>query len=367
MSVSVNIQKKLGAFLLDVSFETEGNALGLLGASGSGKSVTLQCIAGILRPDAGRIVLNGRVLFDSAKRIDVPPQKRNIGFLFQQYALFPNMTVFRNILAGVRTGSRAEKEAVVRNALRTFRLEEVSRQYPHTLSGGQQQRVALARMLVGKPELLLLDEPFSALDADLKRRLALELSETLGRYRGDVLFVSHDRDEVRRFCPKVCVLDNGRSESVRPTEQLLLAPETVADARLAGYANIAKTERAASGDVRVPKWGLTFSPAAAVPDGAWICFPESAVQVFPDEQPGTIRVSFLEEVFESGRRLCLYTADGSDPLEPIAALCPQEPEKTKNRSFWLKIDEKAVIVLNDPTHADIDFPKFLHKKREDMI
>ena len=340
MSVSVNIQKKLGAFLLDVSFETEGNALGLLGASGSGKSVTLQCIAGILRPDAGRIVLNGRVLFDSAKRIDVPPQKRNIGFLFQQYALFPNMTVFRNILAGVRTGSRAEKEAVVRNALRTFRLEEVSRQYPHTLSGGQQQRVALARMLVGKPELLLLDEPFSALDADLKRRLALELSETLGRYRGDVLFVSHDRDE---------------------------APETVADARLAGYANIAKTERAASGDVRVPKWGLTFSPAAAVPDGAWICFPESAVQVFPDERPGTIRVSFLEEVFESGRRLCLYTADGSDPLEPIAALCPQEPEKTKNRSFWLKIDEKAVIVLNDPTHADIDFPKFLHKKREDMI
>ena len=164
--LEVRIQKQLGAFSLNVSFTTEGT-LGILGASGSGKSVTLQCIAGTMKPDRGRIVLNGRVLFDSDAHICLPPQKRRIGYLFQQYALFPNMTVAQNIYAGIRSGTHTEKREIVLQALRTFRLEDVQKQYPRTLSGGQQQRTALARMLVGNPDLLLLDEPFSALDRHL--------------------------------------------------------------------------------------------------------------------------------------------------------------------------------------------------------
>ncbi|MFQ9427150.1 MAG: sulfate/molybdate ABC transporter ATP-binding protein [Oscillospiraceae bacterium] len=147
MSLYVDIEKRLGAFRLQSKFEVADETLALLGASGCGKSVTLKCIAGIMTPDRGRIVLNGRVLFDSEKRTDLTPQQRRVGYLFQQYALFPNMTVEQNILCGIRAGSRSEKRALAAEKLRMFRLEGLEKKYPAQLSGGQQQRVALARIL----------------------------------------------------------------------------------------------------------------------------------------------------------------------------------------------------------------------------
>ena len=169
MSLSVDIEKKVGAFHLRCAFEAENETMALLGASGCGKSMTLRCIAGILRPDRGKIVLNGRTLFDSEKHIDLPPQERRVGYLFQQYALFPHMTVEKNILAGTREGTRTERRDAVQKIMRTLGLEELAKRLPGQLSGGQQQRAALARILVGKPELLLLDEPFSALDEHINR------------------------------------------------------------------------------------------------------------------------------------------------------------------------------------------------------
>ena len=145
MSLSVDIEKKVGAFHLRCAFEAENETMALLGASGCGKSMTLRCIAGILRPDRGKIVLNGRTLFDSEKHINLPPQKRRVGYLFRQHALFPNMTVLQNIRCGVRSGSRAEKRRRAEEKLRRFRLEGLEKKYPAQLSGEQQQRMAPRR------------------------------------------------------------------------------------------------------------------------------------------------------------------------------------------------------------------------------
>ena len=154
--------------------------------------MTLKCIAGIEKPDRGTITLDGRVLFDSEKHINLTPQQRRVGYLFQQYALFPNMTAAQNILCGIRTGSRAEKKEKLAALLWTFRLEGLEKKLPAQLSGGQQQRVALARILASEPQAILLDEPFSALDSYLKWELELELGELLGAFDGPILWVSHE-------------------------------------------------------------------------------------------------------------------------------------------------------------------------------
>ena len=214
MSLIVDIEKKLGSFTLRSRFETAGGTMALLGASGCGKSVTLKCIAGIMTPDRGRIVLDGETLFDSEKRVDLTPQQRRVGYLFQQYALFPNMSVMQNIQCGIRTGSRAEKQRQAAEQLRRFHLEGLERKYPAQLSGGQQQRAALARSLCSEPRVILLDEPFSALDSFLKWNLELELKDLLADFGGPILWVSHDLGECRRNCQTVCVMENGVSAAV---------------------------------------------------------------------------------------------------------------------------------------------------------
>lgn len=262
MSLFVDIRKQMEDFRLDVHFEAETERLALLGASGCGKSVTLRCIAGILTPDEGKIVLDGATLFDSAAGINLPPQKRQVGYLFQQYALFPHMTVRQNIAAAVRNKTRRAEQTG--ELLGRFRLEDVAHKKPHQISGGQQQRCALARILASEPKAILLDEPFSALDSYLKQQLELELTETLDHFPGPVLWVSHDRGEVFRSCRRVCVLENGRSQGTYSLRQLFHAPGTEAAARLSGCENF--TEALPGEDrVTLPKWGLTLSCHQAVP------------------------------------------------------------------------------------------------------
>lgn len=258
----VNIRKRMGSFLLESQFSAENEALALLGASGCGKSVTLKCVAGILRPDEGRIELDGQVLFDSAGKIDLPPQKRNVGYLFQQYALFPNMTVAQNIAVAVRDNT--SRETAVAEKLRQFRLEDVAAKRPAALSGGQQQRAALARIFASQPQAILLDEPFSALDSYLKYQLELELSETLAAFPGTVLWVTHDRGEAWRNCRRVCVMDGGHTQPVQSREALFLAPGTESAARLSGCKNFAAASPKDE-DVFLPEWGLTLSCRRAVP------------------------------------------------------------------------------------------------------
>ena len=207
MSLKVNIRKRLGNFNLDVAFETERGVFAILGASGCGKSMTLKCIAGIETPDEGRIELNGRVLYDSAKKINLTPQKRRVGYMFQDYALFPNMTVEQNIKAGM--GKHPEEEKV-RSYINRFRLEGMEKHYPAQLSGGQKQRVAMARMIASEPDILLLDEPFSALDSYLKWELEQEMRDMLAEVQKPVLdlrtaidheTVVHPEDDILNHIP----------------------------------------------------------------------------------------------------------------------------------------------------------------------
>ncbi len=224
----VDIEKKLSCFTLKVRFECDKLPLSLLGPSGAGKSVTLRCIAGIERPDKGRIVLDDTVLFDSEKRINLPPQKRRVGYLFQDYALFPNMTVWENIKAGMKNTPRNEREKKAEDLLRKFRLSHLRSARPATLSGGEKQRTALARIFASEPKVLLLDEPFSSLDTDLKWELEDELKLRFKDFDGDIVIVSHYIDEVLELCDHVVRIRDGASDdpvNVRDYYQTVLRSE----------------------------------------------------------------------------------------------------------------------------------------------
>lgn len=190
MSLQAVIKKRFSGFSLDVSLNTNGGVMGILGASGSGKSMTLKCIAGIETPDEGRIVLNGRVLFDSEKHINLPPQKRKVGYLFQNYALFPNMTVETNIAAGL-SGSKEEKQEAVARMIRLFKLEGLEKRYPSQLSGGQQQRMGIARAVVLNPDVILFDEPTSALDPELVGEV-LKVIKDIAKEGITMIIVTHE-------------------------------------------------------------------------------------------------------------------------------------------------------------------------------
>lgn len=266
MSLSVDIRKRLGDFSLDVSFKAENPAetLALLGASGCGKSMALKCVAGVERPDEGRIVLNGRVLYDSAARVNVPAQRRRVGYLFQSYALFPAMTVLDNVLVGARGATRAERLAMAARQIRAFRLEGLEGRRPAELSGGQQQRCALARIMASEPELLLLDEPFSALDGYLRWQLELELADTLRAFPGGVVFVTHSRDEVYRMCDRVCVLTDGRGGRTVPTSELFDAPATLAEALISGCKNVSPAVPVGPETLDCADWGVCLACGRAV-------------------------------------------------------------------------------------------------------
>ena len=258
MSILVDIKKDLGSFRLDVSFDTGDGFHGLLGPSGCGKSMTLRCIAGVERPDAGHIEVNGRTLFDSEKGIDLPPQQRNVGLLFQNYALFPNMTVEQNLRTVTRGLLRHQADASVEELLKRFHLEGRRDHMPRQLSGGEQQRTALARILLTRPGILLLDEPLSALDSYLRWQTELELMETLEDFAGTVVLVTHNRKEVYRMCRTVSVLDHGYARGAHGTENLFRHPRTLQECLLSGCKNYSRAEMLEDGRVYAADWGVTL-------------------------------------------------------------------------------------------------------------
>jgi len=252
-----NIKKNLRGFSLDVNITARHGVTALMGASGSGKSMTLRCIAGVSKPDWGRIELNGVTLFDSEKKINLPPQKRNTGFLFQDSALFPNMTARENIMAGAKNKPRRERQNAAAELAEVFRVSPHLDKYPHELSGGEKQRCALARIMAGTPNILMLDEPFSALDSHLRWELELELAAVFKRFAGPVLYVSHNRDEVYRLCSDITILNRGKAEASGGKWELFKNPVTVQAARLSGCKNIATVE-VRDGRAVVGDWGVEF-------------------------------------------------------------------------------------------------------------
>ncbi len=302
MSLSVHIKKDFGGFRLSVDLEHESGITGLLGASGCGKSLTLKSVAGIVTPDEGRIVLNGRVLFDSEQHINLKPQVRNVGYLFQNYALFPNMTVEKNILCGLnREKDKDVRKEKLENVMKMMELTKLRRSFPHQLSGGQQQRAALARILVSGPELLLLDEPFSALDAYLRDSLQIQVKELLENYGRDVLLVSHSRDEVYHLCSKVALIDNGKIFGAGRTKEIFANPKTRIGAVLTGCKNIAAVRKTGEYEVEVPEWGIRLKTGRPVEDHvcaigirAHYFNPRARENVFP-----VVYADRMEEPFET--------------------------------------------------------------------
>lgn len=265
MALYVDIKKKLGDFDLNIKFQTDREVLALLGASGCGKSMTLKCIAGIETPDCGIIKLDDHILFDSERKVNLPPQKRKVGYLFQNYALFPNMTVAENI-AFVVQGSKQDKIKAVTEKIKMFCLEGLENLYPVQLSGGQQQRVAFARILASETKLLMLDEPFSALDSYLKWQLEQELTSLLETYQKATLFVSHNRDEVYRICDRIAVMNRGNIDVIRTKHELFESPETLAGTILTGCKNISTAKKIDDYTVFAEEWELELQVEHLVPD-----------------------------------------------------------------------------------------------------
>ena len=271
MAVSIDIEKDFKGFSLRVKFNSTCATMGILGASGSGKSITLRCIAGIETPDRGRIVVNGRTIFDSDQKINLKPQQRRIGYLFQNYALFPTMTVKENIACGYRGKDKQERDKKVQDYITRYHLEGLEDHLPSQLSGGQQQRVALARMMTGEPEMILLDEPFSALDGYLKDVLQRDMQTFLKDYPGDMLLVTHSRDEAFRFCDQLILLKDGKTLTIGNTRQIFEDPGLIEAARLTGCKNYSAAERIDSHHIFAADWGISLRTVQQVPtDISWV-------------------------------------------------------------------------------------------------
>jgi molybdate ABC transporter permease protein len=263
-TLEIQVEKALEKFNLQVDLCAGTGAVGLLGASGAGKSMTLRMIAGVVAPDSGRIVLNGRVLYDSATGCNVPSARRRIGVVFQDYALFPHKTVAENVGFGLSALPERERRARVERQLNLMHIAELADLYPKEISGGQRQRVAIARCMAIEPDALLLDEPFAALDPYLRRQMEEQLRETLTTYNGVVIFVTHDMEEAFRFCCDLLVLDSGRVIARGPKHELFERPRTVVTARLTGCKNIVHARRAAADQIAVDAWNCRLKAASPV-------------------------------------------------------------------------------------------------------
>ncbi len=269
MSLEVDIHKKFKGFELHNAFTAGQETLGLLGASGCGKSLTMRSIAGIEKPDSGKIVVNGTVFFDRAPgkkpKVDLTPQQRKTALLFQNYMLFPNLTVAQNVAAGIgRDVSPADRDAIVAAELKRFGLDGFDKRYPAQLSGGQQQRVALARMLAARPGILMLDEPFSALDAHLKSVLEQNLVSLFDAFDGTILYVSHDIDEALRFCDRIAVVEAGHIMEIGTGDDLVNNPQSQAGIKLSGCKNATNAVYVDDAHVRLPKWGIVCAAGKKV-------------------------------------------------------------------------------------------------------
>ena len=337
MSLDVRIKKSFGDYTLDVAFAGGDETLGFLGASGCGKSLTLRCIAGIETPDEGRIVVNGKVFFDSEQKINLTPQQRKTALLFQNYMLFPNLTVADNIGAGIgREVPRAERERIVSEELERFGLRGFGQRYPAQLSGGQQQRVALARMLAARPGILMLDEPFSALDSHLKGVLEQNLVSLFEAFEGTILYVSHDIDESLRFCDRIAVVDAGRIVEMDRGRELVNRPQSVAGLKLSGCKNAPAAEYAGPHAVHVPPWGIDVHTAQEVPRDVK-CLGLHAFYVERAEGPGEncyrVRVDRVSDArFE--RMALLGFLDRDDADGAAVAFETNEMSYLHQHMFW---------------------------------
>ena len=356
MKLEVKIEKQLGSFLLRSEFHAESETFALLGASGCGKTMTLKCIAGIEKPDRGRIVLGDRVLYDSEQRICLPARERRVGYLFQDYALFPKMTVRRNVYCATKDREYAEE------MIRRFCIGDVADQYPAELSGGQSQRTALARMLASRPEVLLLDEPFSALDNYMRTRMEHEILDMLEEYAGPAVLVTHDRNEAYRMAGRIGVMEAGTIVEQKDRQEFFDHPDTVAAARLTGCKNISRIRRREDGSWFAEDWGTPVDvPAEQSMEGiSHVGFRAHYFRFVTEgeaEKAGasgtTIRCRLQRVIEDTFSVVICFTVEGNPSESPDALLAwitdksrwEQVKDQVCSGSFRLQPDESRMMYL----------------------
>lgn len=350
MSLYVDIEKHLPEFHLKTSFEAGNEILSILGASGCGKSLTLKCIAGIETPDRGRIVLNGRVLFDSQKRINLPSRDRKVGYLFQNYALFPHMTVRENIACGLTSRDSTSADSWIDK----FYLSGLEDHYPTQLSGGQQQRTALARMLASDPALIMLDEPFSALDDYLRWQMEQELRKTIRGFPGTALFVSHNRDEVYRMSDRIAVMGNGCLKTVQSKKELFHNPETLEAALLTGYKNISSVIYIDTHTFFASDWNITLTSSVPITqDTKYVGIPSDSLSVVSDASPGNSAVCKITDIIEDTLSVIILVSEKNNRNPGDRAQIRYEIPKEKaknlriNDIFYLHFPKDQFLFFKD--------------------
>ena len=341
MSLIVDIEKSFPDFNLRVKLKGEEGVLALLGSSGCGKSLTLKCIAGVEKPDRGHIVINGTTVFDSGgsynksksstntRPVNISPQRRGVGYLFQNYALFPTMTVQNNITCVIKKPKK-ERITIANEMISLFRLEDVRKLYPRQISGGQQQRVALARILVCEPKILLLDEPFSALDSHLRWSMEQEIGLILSSFKGTTIFVSHSSDEVYRLCDHIAVLSQGKIDSMGSKAEVFKSPKTTAAARIVGIRNISKAKKLGENLVKALEWGITLKAESPVPDNvSHVAVRSHEIMVVSDGKEVERKGIERKEIDGKGTRQdddnilsCAVLRAIDEPLKKVGILAP---------------------------------------------
>ncbi|GCA83143.1 Fe(3+) ions import ATP-binding protein FbpC [Microcystis aeruginosa NIES-2522] len=336
----VDIEKYLPGFNLSVTFNCQNQPLGLLGASGSGKSLILRSLAGVETPSRGRIVLNGRILFDSEKGINLPSRQRRIGFVVQNYALFPHLTVAENIAFSLsqKLPTKIIRQQIA-NQLELVQLPGMENRYPHQLSGGQQQRVAIARALATRPEALLLDEPFSALDTHLRAQLERQMIKTLSNYDGVTIFVTHNMDEAYRICENLLVMEKGRAIANNSKQKIFERPDSVSLAKITGCKNFSRAIIINNEQLEAIDWDVKLHTVPGIPD--YLAYTGiRAHQIIFGRDLGDINTfpCWLANAIEGPHRVTLYLKLNQPSNHDRDFQIQAELYKDK----WLEIKEQAL-------------------------
>lgn len=357
-------ERHLDGFVLAPALITDRGVTALYGPSGAGKTLTLLCLVGLLRPERGSIRLNGRTLYDAASGINIPPHQRRIGLVFQEYALFPHLTVGANLAYGLRALPRAEVRERAEAMLRLLRLEGFGGRYPSELSGGQRQRVALGRGLIVQPELLLLDEPFSALDQMERERLRADVLDLLQGFGGTTVLVTHSLQEAYLMARQIAVIGSGRILQAGPRDEVLQHPRDRRVAEYVGASNIFRgtVAAAASGPAAIAWQRTRLAVAGPLPaPGTAVEFcirPEHVRLVWPErvaERPNTLCGRITGEARRGVDYLLRFRAEGeggaageievhcSDHLHDLMKLGQDKP-------VWIALPPDKLHVLESVTN-----------------
>lgn len=334
------IKKNFKNFKLDVDFEMRNERLGFLGASGSGKSLTLKAIGGLIKPDSGKIILNGRTLFDSEKKINLRPQERKVGYLFQDYALFPNFTVEENVRAGLR------ERRDITDKLKEMQIYHIKDKLPAYISGGERQRTALCRILVNKPDILLLDEPFSALDEFLKNSIETEVLNIIRKYELKTILVSHNKDEVYRMSDKIISISHGKSGDLKETKDFFESPTTLTEAKLIGINNFSDFE-IDKGELFLKAWGIRLKTKVKEKGGVCALRSEDIILSYKALNDDYIRIEDYRLIENIDSFLVILNQDDKKYDDLRIEIDKEEYKEFHDGPKYFTIDSRKLLFLKE--------------------